>query len=460
MAKDTAIRDYRKLAKRDLFDLLEAATDSTLSPSERQFAGNMAEQKAVALKALPKPKASKRAKGVHTYELRSATGALRVVNEPAPYGPGSPHSLFADQISLVSPMPMRMVAAGAKDRIEKHRQDTERELQARHISSNKAVRDAGYQALNDNDVAISYRDLSTAFGAGGEGLVPQQWLISEWYDGVRSEATLAALCKAVPLPPGCSNIVVPGLSSVANPQPRPSENQQPAAAVNTTDIIVGVRSYAGETLISQQLFERGNGFDQIVMQSSANGFADQLEADLLWGSGVMGTTEISGEILGLANVPSVVTVAYTSGAPSTQGIIQNIGYGVSSVGQARMRPATHIGLTPQRWASIAFDYDTNDEPVLRPGIEGAFLGGLPVLQLPYLNGSLTAGSDSALVCRPEELVILTSAPAFTILPQNGANQLSVSMVWHAYIAFIGGRFPSGTCFVSGTGFATSAFTDS
>jgi hypothetical protein len=196
------------------------------------------------------------------------------------------------------------------------------------------------------------------------------------------------------------------------------------------------------------------------MQSSANGFADQLEADLLWGSGVMGTTEISGEILGLANVPSVVTVAYTSGAPSTQGIIQNIGYGVSSVGQARMRPATHIGLTPQRWASIAFDYDTNDEPVLRPGIEGAFLGGLPVLQLPYLNGSLTAGSDSALVCRPEELVILTSAPAFTILPQNGANQLSVSMVWHAYIAFIGGRFPSGTCFVSGTGFATSAFTDS
>ena len=398
----------------------------------------------------------------------------RVVSEPDIYERGSGVSFFRDVLAVGgAPFPIPNTdPIEAERRLRLHsRYEADRRAKAADKGTRKLSR-MGIEVRSG--MAAETRALSALGGTGGE-LVPPTWMVDRFAGIARACCPLKSLLTRVDLPPDTLELRIPRFSSAAGVVgPMANENTNaPEVFSDTDEIKVPVATFAGDALISQQLFERGGIFsEEVVLQDFAENYGQALSEQLIAGTGT------NGQLLGLLNVPTTTVhgvpgarvATYTSASPTPAGLVQTIGSVAAQVGETRKRPPSALLMRPGRYFWFAgMEAGTSQEPVLRPGLgtvpaqgqadEGARgpIAGLPV----YLDGTIPVenGRDTVIALRAADLLLLEdpAGPRFTAYPTaDVAGQMSVVLQWHAYTTAISSRYPSAIGHVEGSGLAVQA----
>lgn len=449
---DKALKNLRKTLKNQRKEAWDAAlglagassTDGALE-SDFEFAMNRVDELDKRLEKLPK---------------------VQRIREPDIYERKGPHSFFRDILATVSPVPVPGTdTANAQARLARHNA-----LEAERRQSSRDVRAIEARALGISwqDQGIQTRALSSGSGVGGEFL-PPKWLVDCFASVARAASPLRRLVRSIPLPDGCLELVIPRVTAVSGVVgPDASENTAPASTVSATDSITGaVRTFAGELEVSQQLYDRGGSFaDQLVVSDFAESYAASLEQQLVNGTGT------SGQLLGLLSVPSSVATTYTSASPTTAGVIEAVANLAAAVSDARERPPSFVLMRPSRYFWLAGMPDGSGNVStqrLGTGVKGAKapddgpfgpLGGMPVYLDATLPADLGAGTnqDVVIAVRGQDVILLEDVPRFSAIvdAQGAAENLSVYLRYHVYVACFTSRYPSGIGSVTGTGFVVPA----
>jgi len=145
---------------------------------------------------------------------------------------------------------------------------------------------------------------------------------------------------------------------------------------------------------------------------------------------------------------------------------------IGKINTSRFAAADLIVMHPRRWAYLCAQSDSSLRPLV--AIEGynAFnavgagvaagyapvgsVAGIPVVTdagIPITLGAST-DEDRIVVTRRADVLFMEdgSAPVGLTLNEVAAASLNVTMVVYGYSAFTAGRYPVGTCILSGTGF--------
>jgi hypothetical protein len=267
-AKQT--RELRQRVKRERRDARKVAAD--LATSSELDAGAAAEfEVAVSrvdtlnarLRALPKPK-------------------VKVVRESEIYEQGDTRrSFFVDLAAAMDPgAPVPLGSASpdaARERLQRHARYELDRIEARRAASVRAVESYGLSVRRAGDPGVQARADSALLGIGGE-FVPPRWLVEYFASVARAAAPLKTLCRQIDLPDGTLDVHVPRFVSVAGVQPMQAENVNPPLGPEQSDELVHhVATFAGDGVLSQQLFDRGGMFaDQIMAQDFAEAYAQSL----------------------------------------------------------------------------------------------------------------------------------------------------------------------------------------
>jgi len=400
------------------------------------------------------------------------------VREPGIYDVDSPYSWVADTIAAYTPVLYRGLPDrfSAQARLARFNQYDLPKEQAKLAKRNeRAASDFGIQGLRDG-YPISARALTAEGVTTGGAFVPPAFMLDQYGEASRANGVASSLCKHLPLGAGFDMVIIPNIVESYNPNPTFPENTpvfQGGVQTTGTQIVVGVRSYSQITPLSLQLLERGgNILDQVLTADANAGIEEQLDLDLLQGSGqpeavVPGVGTVAGQILGLVNWPNVPAVTYTSSSPNSKGQLVAIGNGIASVDQLRRRPPQMLLGTPDRYHQLAasttsagmplqpLGIGNDDAPILHSADPMGYVAGLPWYACYGCGYTYGAGENEDIVIATRleaDSVLLTSAPTFNFLQEGyGANSLTVLFVARVYAAFAL-RITNSTCVVGGTGF--------
>ncbi len=399
------------------------------------------------------------------------------VHEPDTYGAGSPYSIVADVIATQTQVLSQLLPNRfeAQARLARYAQYDATKLEAkRNKATEKAHSDLGVRALS-NGAPVSYRDLTTLSNASA--FVPPKIMLDQWVEAARANSVAQSVCRTLPLPPACDQILIPGITESYNAQAITAEDIPPfqgGPQVTTYPVMVGVRQYAQIVPLSLQLLERGGSFFESVLIADANaGLAEQIDVDLIAGNGlpesiipgVAGT--VAGQILGVASNPYIPQVTYTDGSPSVPALYEAIISGIKAVDQNRRRPPQHLLMLPELYHAIAGHVppgsipfqptgkgDDDNEGVVHSADVLGYIAGVPVLGA-YGTGygyGATGDENIVVIGRFEaDALLLVSQPAFNFVDEGfGAQSLQVNFVARQYVAYCT-RLPSGFAVLGGTG---------
>ncbi|MGN6413468.1 phage major capsid protein [Flexivirga sp.] len=311
------------------------------------------------------------------------------------------------------------------------------------------------------------RALSTTNSAAGE-FVPPLWLVDQFVQLARPGRVTADVLRREALPAGTDSINVPKIATGSNVAQQAAQNTAISQVdMTTSSVTAPVITLAGAQVVSSQLVEQSPiDVDRMVIGDLAADYARALNLAILTGSGS------GGQIEGLQSVATAVP--YTATTPSSEGVIQTVAQALATVAQNRYAPATHILMTPTRWASLLAATDSTGRPmVVADGIGlNAFGGqsiagaqgrvgtllGLPVFVDPSIPSDLGAGTnqDEIFVLRAEDSILYESDIHVGAFEQTYASQLSWLVRVHAYVA-LAHRQPKSVAVVSGTGMTTPVF---
>lgn len=357
-------------------------------------------------------------------------GVVQVRSEPAIYRPDGRWSFFADLVRSTL-----MHDPESRQRLSRHNLET-RALE---------------QRVNPNTTA----------GTGGE-FSPPAWLIDQWAGPARAGTVFADLMTKIPLPPGISSVNVPKLTTGFLDAVQPAQggvvpSQDLVSTANTSPVV----TIAGQADVSVQLFEQTPatpGFDQVTFADLADSYDDQLEGQLINGTGA------NGQLTGVANfvLPAANTI---SGAAVTSSLVVTslwplLGQAVAAIGNARKKPPEVIVMAPRRWAMIAASFDNQNRPIASPHTEAHTSdlpkagGNAPVGRLMgfkvHLAGAIPAGAtaDSIFFLRPSQMYLYESPARMVIAPNPLSGTMQVRLRLHKYVAFVGNRFSGGTAIIT------------
>ncbi len=402
---------------------------------------------------------------VDTDAALRALSNVKVRKEPRVYERDSRHSYFFDRAAAISSTPIPGLSDhAANERLARHEQEEAVE-QSTAFRQGKAARTLGASGVivNDSssyagpDGSIQARtgDLTSAI-AGGP--VPT-WILDEYYGALYAASPLLARVKNLPLPPTAFSVTVPGFTGAdVTFDPVVTENTGVDDIMGTTseDVTHDVSSFAGQTIISQQLQDRGPSFDLFITQSFAEATAASIEAQLVNGDGS------DNQFLGLLNVPGLVPL--TPGGPGLDvvGFAQQVGNLVGAVADTRNRMPSIIAMRPSRYAWLAGIPNSNGVSNQLLGLGGVTdsdndlygpLGGVGVVLTNAIPNDLgdDNNQDAVLVLRVQDILLLVSDPIFTVYEQTYANQLSVILGTHGYATAVTDRYPLGIGALTGAG---------
>jgi HK97 family phage major capsid protein len=374
------------------------------------------------------------------------------VDEPAPYGPTSPHSYFYDIVTLSDRDPShRDRVSEARARLDRHAEDMRR-LAAKPGAKGEAVRAAfrdQARQLHDRDKAEKqYRAMTSGATSGGSFLTPD-YVVND-YALYRSfpPVVLERAVTQRPLPDHGMTVSVPRFTSGTNGGVQSTENTLPAEVDPSGGYVTAnVGTYVGWVTGSQQLYDRAGplGFDQVIYSQ----LREQVDAAL----------DVA-VINALLAAPNTVTRT-TSTALGAQMLL-------SDVGQAAARLETTAGtrLAPTAFVAPAaigewlFSVvDTSGTPLFKPsgtpGNRADGVTGYQVSGIDYLIDDNVPASGSAaqlLVLSNQAAYAYVGQPIVDALPASAeAGSLSVIFRMRRYAA-IDVRFPSGVSVISGTGY--------
>lgn len=318
-----------------------------------------------------------------------------------------------------------------------------------------------------------FRDVGT--GAFASLVVPQ-YLPEMYAEYLRAGRVTANLATAHDLPPEGMTMTIPrGVTgTVADAQT--GENM---AVTNVNfdadDLVVNVRTYAGQQDISRQAIERGRGVDEIIYADLAGSYAVSLNRDVINGPGT------GGRHLGILGTTGVISVTSSVAGSGTQ-VMRMIADGIQRINSSRFLPPDVIVMHPRRWAWLTVQTDGNHRPLVvagegrnQPqnafgsgpapeyGFTGGQIQGLPVFTdavIPTTVTSVTtATQDVILVMRRTDLHLWEDnvAPRQFRFEETLGGNLTIKLVIAGYSAFTAGHHPEGIAWLSGTPLITPTF---
>ena len=311
------------------------------------------------------------------------------------------------------------------------------------------------------------RDGTTGATSMGS-FIPPQWIVDELAALARVGRILAPLCREMG-PPGSNSIVDPRITTGSSMAGQAGEN----AAVSETDIISAqltrpTVTIAGQQDTSIQSVELGStGVDQIIMADLLSAYQQELDRQILRGSG-------TNELLGINQVAGINTVTYTDGTPTFPELYPKFGDAAQQIHTARKSPATAVVMHPRRWAWITAQLDTTGRPLVAmsgqgfngvavfsaPDAQGAVgsIAGLPLFTTASCATNLGAGTEDQIVEFRGSDALLYEAPIRTrILQDVLSGTLTVRFQAWSYVSLFAGRYPTAISTIGGTGLIAPTF---
>jgi HK97 family phage major capsid protein len=233
--------------------------------------------------------------------------------------------------------------------------------------------------------------------------------------------------------------------------------------MSESDLVVPVRTFAGQQLVSRQAVERGRGIADILLSDLFADYATKTNVSAISGDGT------AGGHWGVLNTTSVQTAAWTGTTGAS--LVSALHSAIGKINASRYLPADLIVMHPRRWAWLASQSDSSNRPLIQidgPGFnaqgngEAAGYGrvgsvaGISVVTdagVPTTLGSAT-NEDRIIVTRRDDVIFMEdgSAPIGLQFEEVKGDQLTVQMVTYGFSAFTAGRYPVATCVLQGTGF--------
>lgn len=310
------------------------------------------------------------------------------------------------------------------------------------------------------EALAEYRSTTGNFG----GLVVPQYLTERFAPVLRSGRPFLNAVTSVPLPEAGMNLTIPRGATGTSVAAQETQNTEVSNTTYTeSDLVVPVRTFAGQQVVSRQAIDRGTGIGEILMADLYAEYATKVNVSAISGDGS------GGGHYGILNTTSVQTASWTgtTGASLVSAIHNSLG----KVNQSRYMAADVIFMHPRRWAWLCSQSDTAGRPLVQidgPGFNaqgnGSAAGygsvgsvaGIPVVTdagIPTTLGSST-DEDRIIVTRRSDVLFMedAGAPVGLTFEEVLGDQLSVQMVAFGYSAFTAGRYPVATCNIQGTGF--------
>jgi hypothetical protein len=265
----------------------------------------------------------------------------------------------------------------------------------------------------------------------------------------RARAGLAAALPQQPLPQQGDHIEVPRLASGAAVAVVASEN----AVVQETDPTSALASsnkalISGQVDVSRQLLEFSRpGIDEVLALDLGN------DSGLKIGSQLISGRNANGQTLGLANVPSINTVTYTSGTPTAAALAPKIWAAFQAIADSGGGPSQPgednylIVVCPCRAAALGADQgQTSATPVL-PSLPGRLVVTSGIRQ----NLGAGTNEDEVFVIARSEVFVALGRPVFQVFEQVGSGTQTVRLQSRQYAAAMFARQPKSIARISGTG---------
>lgn len=314
---------------------------------------------------------------------------------------------------------------------------------------------------------LEQRDSTTTTFAG---LVPPQYLLSEFAPNLRAGRPFANLCHGMSLPPSSMSMIIPRATSATSVAIQATQNTNPTTTdMAITDLTVPANTFTGRGVISRQALERGGvNIDRIVFDDLAADAARFLDQQALYGTGA------GGNALGAINTGSIITVTITG----TTGLdlIKAIANAVQQINTQRLAEANVIVMHPRRWGALTIAVDGANRPLVtvEAGSTNIFgqgeaagvqrvvgsIVGIPVVTDPNLRTNLGVGTnqDEVLVMRREDVYLWEqpgSLREFTF--EQPVGPASIQLAVYGNFAFTAARYPAAVAYISGAGLVPPTF---
>jgi hypothetical protein len=179
---------------------------------------------------------------------------------------------------------------------------------------------------------------------------------------------------------------------------------------------------------------------------------------------------------GILTASGTNAVTYTASSPTAAGLYSKVADAVQQIHSKRFLPATHIFMTPRRWAFLLASSDSTGRPLVVPNANGpmnaqgvfgdiaaeAFVGtlaGVPVFLDANIGVAYGAGTneDRIIVARAADAVLFEGTPKAEVLPQTYGQNLQVLVRMYNYAAFTAERYAQSFSVIGGTGLSTPTF---
>lgn len=362
-----------------------------------------------------------------------ATAAYRRAGGGAPqshvYGPESRSSYFSDLVA----MSRQTADYGARERLQTYEQEQ--------------------------------RDLNRADGSGG-AFVPPAYLVSDYVGLPRAGRVTADLLNRRPLPPGTDVINIPKIVTGTATAIQPADND-PVQEVDLTDATISapVRTVAGQQDIAVQLLDQSPiSYDEMIMRDLLSSFSQQLGNQVLSGSGTLG------QILGLRNVPGVVTVTLTG--TTVASLYSAVANAATQVQAGLFAAPNALVMHPRRWAWLTSQLDASSRPLVVPaaygpnnaaGVQSASgegqvgnFAGLAVYLDSNIPTTVSTNQDQILVLSTAETYLYESQVRTRVLQETLSGTLTVRIQLWGYVA-MATRQAKSIAVITGSGLVPPAF---
>ena len=311
-----------------------------------------------------------------------------------------------------------------------------------------------------DEALAEYRSTTGNFG----GLVVPQYLTAQFAPVLVSGRPFLSNVSQVALPADGMNLTIPRGATGTSVSAQETQNTGVTNQTYTTsDLVVPVRTFAGQQVVSRQSIDRGTGIADILLGDLYQQYATKTNVSAIGGDGS------GGGHYGVLNTTSVQTAAWTGTTGAS--LVASLHNALGKVNSSRFAAADLIVMHPRRWAWLCAQSDTAGRPLVQidgPGFNaqgnGSAVGygtvgsvaGVSVVTdagVP-INLGVSTDEDRIIVTRRADNLFMedAGAPVGLQLEEVLADQLSVRMVAFGYSAFTAGRYPVASCVLQGTGF--------
>lgn len=311
-----------------------------------------------------------------------------------------------------------------------------------------------------DEALAEYRSTTGNFG----GLVVPQYLTAQFAPVLVSGRPFLSNVSQVALPADGMNLTIPRGATGTSVSAQETQNTAVTNQTYTTsDLVVPVRTFAGQQVVSRQSIDRGTGIADILLGDLYQQYATKTNVSAIGGDGS------GGGHYGVLNTTSVQTAAWTGTTGAS--LVASLHNALGKVNSSRFAAADLIVMHPRRWAWLCAQSDTAGRPLVQidgPGFNaqgnGSAAGygtvgsvaGVSVVTdagVP-INLGVSTDEDRIIVTRRADNLFMedAGAPVGLQLEEVLADQLSVRMVAFGYSAFTAGRYPVASCVLQGTGF--------